>query len=78
MLDPGLVAEGREKELTTLSGQNALSVIPRSAVQRGTKTVRGRFVDNMKNGVAFYDIVAAFVHASIDEVVVVLRRVGTC
>ena len=50
---------GREKELSTLWGQNALFVIPRSAVQRDTKTVRGRFVDNMKNGRVKSRLVAA-------------------
>ena len=115
-LDKRMVAEGRERELGTLCSQNSLFVIPRTALSPGTKMVRGRFVDDMKNGrvksrfvaaevardvrhdvhagtpalkmlrmivslaatrdgkhrprsIAFYDIVAAFVHASIDEVV---------
>ena len=123
VLDPVLVAEGRERELITLCNQGALFVIPKSAVKHGTKTVRGRFVDNMKDdrvksrfvaaevardvrydvhagtpplkalrtiislaatrggkrnprSVAFYDIVAAFVHASIDEVVAVYPSDG--
>ena len=98
-------------------------MIPRTALRPGTKTVRGRFVDDMKNGrvksrvvaaeaardvrhdvhagtpammalrtigslaatregrhrprsIMFYDIVAAFVHASIDEVVGVVPQDG--
>ena len=116
-LDKRMVAEGRERELGALCSQNALFVIPRTALSPGTKMVRGRFVDDVKNSrvksrfvaaevardvrhdvhagtpalkalrmivslaatrdgkhrprsIAFYDIVAAFVHASIDEVVV--------
>ena len=110
-LDKRMVAEGRERELGALCSQGALFVIPRTALSPGTKMVRGRFVDDVKNGrvkrrfvaaevardvrhhvhagtpvlkalrmivslaatrdgkhrprsVAFYDIVAAFVHAS--------------
>ena len=44
------MAEGREKELSTLCSQDALFVIPRTALRLGTKTVRGRYVDDMKNG----------------------------
>ena len=109
------MAEGRERELSTLCSQGALFVIPRTALRPGTKTFRGRFDGDMRNGrvkrrfvaaevardvrhdvhtgtpalkavrmivclcatrdgrhrprsIAFYDIVAAFVHASIDEV----------
>ena len=98
-------------------------MIPRTALRPGTKMVRGRFVDDMKNGrvksrfvaaevardvrndvhagtpalkalrmivslaatrdgkhrprsTAFYYIVAAFVHASIDEVVRVVLQDG--
>ena len=99
-------------------------MIPRSALRPGTKMVRGRFVDDMKNGgrvksrfvaaevasdvshdvhagtpalkalrmivslaathdgrhrprsIAFYDIVAAFVHTSIHEVVGVVPQEG--
>ena len=122
-LDKRMVAEGRERELGALCSQNALFVIPRTALSPGTKMVRGRFVDDMKNGrvksmfvaaevardvrhdvhagtpalkalrmivslaamrdgkhrprsIAFYDIVAAFVHASIDEVVGVVPQDG--
>ena len=118
-----MVAEGRERQLGALCSQNALFVIPRTALRPGTKMVRGRFVDGMKNGsvksrfvaaevardvrhdvhagtpalkalrmivslastrdgkhrpssTAFYDIVAAFVHASIDEVVEVVLQDG--
>ena len=114
-VDERMVAEGRERELSTLCSQDALFVIPRTALRSGTKTVRGRFVDDMENGrvkrrfvaaevardvrhdvhagtpafkalrmivslaathdgrhrprsIVFYDIVAAFVHASIDQV----------
>ena len=48
-LDDRMVAEGRERELSTLCSQDALFVIPRMALRPGTKTVRGRFVDEMKN-----------------------------
>ena len=115
-LDKRMVAEGQERQLRALCSQNALFVIPRTALSPGTKMVRGRFVDDMKNGraknrfvaaevardvrhdvhagtpalkalrmivslaatrggkhrprsMAPHDIVAAFVHASIDEVV---------
>ena len=44
-LDPRLVGEGR-----TLCRQDALIVIPRTALRRGTKTFRDKFVDVMKNG----------------------------
>ena len=49
-LDKRMVAEGRERELGALCSQNALFVIPRTALSPGTKMVRGRFVDDMKNG----------------------------
>ena len=49
-LNDRMVAEGRERELSTLCSQDALFVIPRTALRPGTKTVRGRFVDDMKNG----------------------------
>ena len=122
-LDDRMLAEGRERELGVLCSQDALFVIPRIALRLGTKMVRGRFVDDMKNGriksrfvaaevardvrydvhtgtpalkalrmivsfaatrdgkhrpssIAFYDIVAAFVRASIDEVVVVVFQDG--
>ena len=122
-LDKRMVAEGRERELGALCSQIALFVIPRTALSPGTKMVRGRFVDDMKNGrvkirfvaaevardvrhdvhagtpalkalrmivslaatrdgkyrprsMAFYDIVAAFVQASIDEVVGVVPQDG--
>ena len=122
-LDKRMVAEGRERELGALCSQNALFVITRTALSPCTKMVRGRFVDDMKNGrvksrfvaaevardvrhdvhagtpalkalrmivslaatrdgkhrprsIAFYDIVAAFVHASIDEVVGVVPQDG--
>ena len=101
-LDDRMVAEGRERELSTLCSQDALFVIPRTALRPGTKTVRGRFVAaevardvrhdvhagtpalkalmmivrlaatrdgrHRPRSIVFYDIVAAFVHASIDEV----------
>ena len=107
---------GPRKRAGALFSQNALFVIRRTALSPGPKMVRGRFVDDMKNGrvksrfvaaevardvrhdvhagtpalkalrmivslaatrdgkhrlrsIAFYDIVAAFVHASKDEVV---------
>ena len=44
-----MVAEGRDGKLATLCSQDALFVIPRTALPRGTKMVRGRFVDDMKN-----------------------------
>ena len=44
MLDPKKVAEGRRKELTTLVGQDALWVIPRSAIPPTAKIVRSMFV----------------------------------
>ena len=122
-LDKRMVAEGRERELGALCSEGALFVIPRTPLSPGTKMVRGRFVDDMKNGrvksrfvaaevardvrydvhagtpalkalrmivslaatrdgkhrprsMAFYDIVAAFVHASIDEVVGVVPQDG--
>ena len=43
-LDDRMVAEGRERELSTLCSQDALFVIPRTALRPGTKMVRGRFV----------------------------------
>ena len=49
-LDKRMVAEGRERELDALCSQNALFVISRTAMSPGTKMVRGRFVDDMKNG----------------------------
>ena len=49
-LDKRIVAEGRERELGALCSQNALFVIPRTALSPGTEMVRGRFVDDMKNG----------------------------
>ena len=122
-LDKRMVAEGRERELGALCSQGALFVTPRTALSPGTKMVRGRFVDDMKNGrvksrfvaaevardvrhvvhagtpalkalrmivslaatrdgkhrprsIAFYDIVAAFVQASTDEVVGVVPQDG--
>ena len=122
-VDKRMVAEGRERELGALCSEGALFVIPRTALSPDTKMVRGRFVDDMKNGrvksrfvaaevardvrydvhagtpalkalrmivslaatrdgkhrprsMAFYDIVAAFVHASIDEVVGVVPQDG--
>ena len=45
-----MVAEGREREFSTLCSQGAPFVIPRTALRPGTKTVRGRFVDDTKNG----------------------------
>ena len=48
-LDDRMVAEGRERELGALCSQDALSVIPRTALRPGTKMVRGRFVDDTKN-----------------------------
>ena len=118
-----MVTEGRERDLTTLCSQDALFVIPRTAQRSGTKTVRGRFVDDIKNdrvksrfvaaevardvrhdvhagtpalkalrmivspaatqdgkhrprSIVFYDVTAAFVHASIDEVVGVIPQDG--
>ena len=111
-----MVAEGGERELSTICSQDALFVIRGTALRPGARTLRGRFVDDVKNGrvksrfvagevardvrhdvhagtpalkalrmivslaatrdgkhracsIAFYDIVAAFVHASKDEVV---------
>ena len=49
-LDDRMVAEGRERELSALCSQDALFVIPRTALRPGTKMVRGKFVDDMKNG----------------------------
>ena len=49
-LDKRMVAEGRERKLSALCSQNALFVIPRTALSPGTKMVRGRFVDDMKIG----------------------------
>ena len=114
-LDDRMVAESRERELSTLCSHGAVFVIQRTALRPGTKMVRGKFVDDTKNGraknkfvaevardvrhdvhagtlalkalrtivslaatrdgrhrprsIAFYDSVAAFVHASIDRVV---------
>ena len=48
-LEDRMLAEGLERELTTLYSQDALFVIPRTARRPSTKTVRGRFVDDMKN-----------------------------
>ena len=117
LLDHRMVADGRERELSTSCSKDALFVIPRTALRSRTKTVRGRFVDDMEDGrvksrfvvgevardvshdvyagmpalkalrmivglaatrdgrhrprsIVFYDIVAAFVHASVDEGVV--------
>ena len=48
LLDPRLMGEGRAKELAPLRGQEF--VIPRSALNRGTKTVRGKFVEDLQGG----------------------------
>ena len=48
-LDDRMVAEGRKRELATLSSQDAWFVIARMALRPGTRTVRGRLVDDMKN-----------------------------
>ena len=48
-LDDRMVAEGRERELSTLCSQNSFVPDTRSALRPGTKTVRGRFVDDMKS-----------------------------
>ena len=58
-LDDRMIAEGRERELSTLCSQDALFVIPRTALRPGTKMVRGRFVDDMKNGRVKSSFVAA-------------------
>ena len=47
LLDLKSVEEGRARELTTLCGQEALFVVPRSALRRGTKTVRSKLVEDM-------------------------------
>ena len=47
-LDARMAAEGRERELSTLCAQDALFVIPRTALRPGNKTARRRFVDDMK------------------------------
>ena len=44
-MNPGLEGHGREQELTTLCGQEALFLILQSALKRGAKTVRGKFVE---------------------------------
>ena len=49
----------RERELSTLCAQDALFVIPRTALRPGTKTVRKRFVDDMKGDRVKSRIVAA-------------------
>ena len=49
LLDRRPEEEGGAKDLTTRSGQEALSVIPRSALQRGTKIARDKFVEAMKS-----------------------------
>ena len=49
-LDDRMVAEGRERERGEVCSQDALFVIRRTALRPGTKMVRGRFVDDMKNG----------------------------
>ena len=54
-----LVGEVRERELSTLCSQSALFVIPRATVRRGTKTVRGKFLDALKNGRVTSRFVAA-------------------
>ena len=46
-LDKRMVAEGRERGLGALCSQNALSVIPRTALSPGTKKRSRRFVDDM-------------------------------
>ena len=47
-----MVAEGRERELATLCSQDALFVIPRTALRLGTKMVRDKFVDDIRMVVA--------------------------
>ena len=59
VLDPRLVGEGRAKEVHTLCGQEALFVVPRSAMRRGTKTVRGKLVEDMKGELVKSMFVAA-------------------
>ena len=49
-LDERVAAEGRERELATLCSQDALFVIVRTALRSGAKMIRGKFVDDMKNG----------------------------
>ena len=54
-----IVAEGRQRELATLCSQDALFVIPRATLSPGTKMVRGKFIDDMKNGCVKSSFVAA-------------------
>ena len=120
-LDDRMVAEGLERELATPCSQDAVFVIPRTALRRGTKIVRGRLVDDTKKvvsragswrprwrethgvhagtpalkalrmivslaamrdgrhrprSIVFHDIVATFVHASMDEVVGAVPQEG--
>ena len=49
LLDKRMVAEGRGRELGALCSQNALFVIPKTALSPGTKMARGRFVDEKKS-----------------------------
>ena len=44
---------------TSLGGREALFVVPRSALLRGTKTVRGKFVEDMKGELVKRRLVAA-------------------
>ena len=58
-LDDRMVAEGRERELSTRCSQDALFGIPRTALRPGTNMIRGRFVDDKKNGYVKSRFVAA-------------------
>ena len=118
-LPPHAVAQGRHKEMSTMASQGALLVLPRSALPRGAKVVRGKFLDDLRaDGVvksrfvaqeiawdsrgdvhagtpglkamrlvvalaafrgsrlAFFDIVAAFLHAEMDELIAVAAPAG--
>ena len=46
-----MVAEGREQEPSALCSQDALFVIPSTALRPSTKMVRGRFADDMNGRV---------------------------
>ena len=62
--DPRLVGRPR-KELATLCAQEALFVIPRSALKRGTKTVRRKICKDMKGELVKNRFVAAEVASDV-------------
>ena len=73
-LDDRMVAKGGERGLSTRCSQNALFVIPRTALRPGTKMVRGRFVEDTKTGRVKSRFVAAVVARDVSTTYTLERR----